>query len=236
MPVIREQLEYEGHFTQIPNAWLRDENLRIKAIRLLAQLLSPRENWSVTIRTLAKTNNCGRDMIRSAVEELEAAGYLTRKQERKPGGEFAEVTWTTTSPLPGLPASDKPASDNPAYKKTKSKKNNHKKDMPNFDLFWERYPRRVGKAEAARVWKRLDPETAREALDGAERISQDPNLPPKQYIPYPATWLNRAGWEDEPYPDRDVSRETKPAAEGPGRGDWIRQLHEAGEHFACNHD
>lgn len=236
MPVRREQLEYEGHFTQIPNEWVRDERLSLKAIGLLAQLLSHRDGWSVTIRTLAKTNNCGRDLIRAAVEELEEAGYLRREQERTPGGAFAETVWTTTSPLPGFPASGKPASDNPAYKKTISKKTNHKKHADGFDSFWEAYPRRVGKAEAQRVWKRLNTDTAEKALEGARRLAADPNLPPKQYIPYPATWLNREGWEDEPYPDRNVSRETKPAAEGPGRGDWIRQLHEAGEHFACDHD
>jgi len=236
MPVIREQLEYEGHFTQIPNAWLRDEKLSLKAIGLLAQLLTHREGWSVTIRTLAKTNNCGRDMVRSAVEELEAAGYLRRQQERKPGGEFAEVTWTTTSPLPGLPASGEPASDNPAYKKNNPKKNNSKKHMPSFETFWETYPRRVGKAEAERTWKRLDPETAAEALAGAERISRDPNLPPKQFIPYPATWLNRAGWADEPYPDRNVSRETKPAADIPGRDDWKKWYHDQDDHVFCDHD
>ena len=28
-----------------------------------------------------------------------------------------------------------------------------------------------------------------------------------QYVPYPATWLNRQGWLDEPYPARERSKE-----------------------------
>ena len=39
-------------------------------------------------------------------------------------------------------------------------------------------------------------------LDGAVRLASDPNLPETQFIPYPSTWLNREGWNDEPYPDK----------------------------------
>ena len=47
---------------------------------------------------------------------------------------------------------------------------------------------------------RANPE---EIVSAAEALAKDPNLPPKQFIPHPATWLNRDGWEDEPYPAGD---------------------------------
>jgi hypothetical protein len=40
----------------------------------------------------------------------------------------------------------------------------------------------------------------------AHRIANDPNLPEPQFIPHPATWLDRAGWEDAPYPDRHTGK------------------------------
>lgn len=77
-----------------------------------------------------------------------------------------------------------------------------------FTDFWNVYPRRVGKAAALSAYRKAvhdsDPETINA---GARRLAQDPNLPPQQYVPHPATWLNRNGWEDEPYPERQKTRD-----------------------------
>jgi predicted transcriptional regulator len=45
-----------------------------------------------------------------------------------------------------------------------------------------------------------------EMMDGVRRLAADPNLPEKQFIPHPATWLRRCGWLDEPYPERHERR------------------------------
>ena len=72
-----------------------------------------------------------------------------------------------------------------------------------FDDFWNTYPRKVGKQKArakyAAAAKRADEETI---IAGAQRLATDPNLPERQYIPHPTTWLERDGWEDEPLPPR----------------------------------
>lgn len=72
-----------------------------------------------------------------------------------------------------------------------------------FDEFWSAYPRKVGKQKArvkyAAAAKRADEETI---IAGAQRLATDPNLPERQYIPHPTTWLERDGWEDEPLPPR----------------------------------
>ena len=69
-----------------------------------------------------------------------------------------------------------------------------------FDRFWVTYPRRVGKADArkafAKAFAKLG-ENAEQVLSGAlERAKAGWTDP--QFIPHPATWLNREGWEDEP--------------------------------------
>lgn len=67
-----------------------------------------------------------------------------------------------------------------------------------FDEFWQIYPRRVAKKEAQKAWKKIEPEKIPLILEAVERqkkggaLSREP-----QYIPHPATWLNRGQWEDE---------------------------------------
>ncbi len=80
-----------------------------------------------------------------------------------------------------------------------------------FDEFWGLYPRKVGKDKARTAYRsacrRSDEQTV---IDGARRLRDDPNLPETQFIPHPATWLTRGGWEDEPLPPRDGRPATAP--------------------------
>lgn len=80
-----------------------------------------------------------------------------------------------------------------------------------FQSFYTAYPRKVGKEAARKAYAKA----ARRAggfadiNEGARRFAADPNLPTdRQFIPYPATWLNRDGWEDEPLPPRADARRT----------------------------
>ncbi len=75
-----------------------------------------------------------------------------------------------------------------------------------FDKFYKAYPRHAGKDAAQRKFttivksKKVTPE---QIIAGAKRLAADPNLPAKNFIPYPATWLHAGGWADEPLPPRD---------------------------------
>lgn len=79
-----------------------------------------------------------------------------------------------------------------------------------FDEFWDAYPRKVGKKKArakfAAAVKAAG--SAQRVIDGALRLAADPNLPEKQFIPHPTTWMERGGWDDEPLPDRTPTRRT----------------------------
>ena len=75
------------------------------------------------------------------------------------------------------------------------------KQQDRFDTFWEEYPRKRSKGQAEKTWIKLDPDDATfecilEGLDNAKR-SIDWQKDGGQYIPYPSTWLNAKGWEDE---------------------------------------
>ncbi|WP_458116986.1 hypothetical protein [Arthrobacter sp. D2-10] len=72
-----------------------------------------------------------------------------------------------------------------------------------FEVFWQEYPRKVGKAAAEKVFKREALKHGADSIiEGARRLAQDPNLPEAQFIPHASTWLGRGGWEDEPLPSR----------------------------------
>jgi len=204
MPIIRGRHSFDDQFTQIPNAWLRDSRLSLKAIGLLAQLLSHSPGWSVSIAQLARANDCGLDLIRNAVKELEGCGYLERSQKRI-NNKFGEAIYRTTDPS-GFPSSGFPSSGNPTPKNKKIKNNNNKKYDDLFNEFWEAYPRKIGKATAKKAFDKLVDAQAL-AVAGARRLAHDPNLPPVQYIPHPTTWLNREGWLDDTYAPREKSKE-----------------------------
>lgn len=211
MPIIRARHNFDTNFTTVPNVWVRDPRISLKAKGLLVQLMSHTPGWTVSIGSLAQANDCGRDSIRSAVIELEEAGYLIRSQERTDDGQFAEVVWRTNDPS-DKPLSENPTTDNPTPKKNNSKEEQSKEVPSNkfedeFERFWALYPRKVEKLEARKAFIKAFTQYGSDVLDGVRRLSLDPNLPPKQYVPYPASWLNAGGWTNEPYPEREKSKD-----------------------------
>lgn len=73
-----------------------------------------------------------------------------------------------------------------------------------FDQFWERYPKKAGKPPAKKAFAKLikDQETLDRVLHSIDQHLEQGawDLSEKQFIPHPATWLNRHGWEDEIVP------------------------------------
>ena len=221
MPLIRGYHEFDDQFAQIPNAWLRDSRLSLKAIGLLAQILSHSPGWAMSIVSLAGQNQVGKDQIRSAIAELEKFGYLKREQTRDESNRFAETIWTPSDPA-GFPSSAFPTSGNPTVKNNNIKKTNIKNneriysdsESSEFDTFWNLYPKKVDKGAAIRAFRRaLKRETLSRILEGAKAFAEDPNLPEKQFIKNPATWLNADAWLNPPLPAR--SKTDKKAIE-----DW----------------
>lgn len=70
-----------------------------------------------------------------------------------------------------------------------------------FAAFWTAYPKKRNKGQAEKAFEKVAPdEQLMEAiLTSIERAKKSAQwLKEKgQYIPYPATWLNAKGWEDE---------------------------------------
>lgn len=87
--------------------------------------------------------------------------------------------------------------------------------MSDFEKFWEIYPKKLDKGAARRAWttaiKKAEPELI---IERAKAYADDPNLPEKRYIKYPASWLNAEAWENGPLPSRGTKQDkTKKAIE-----------------------
>jgi hypothetical protein len=128
-----------------------------------------------------------------------------RSEERERGekGYLGGYTYTTQDPT-----QDNPTQDNPLLKNNITKNNNLKNNEriysdSEFDSFWESYPKKVDKGAALRAFRRAiknqDPAVV---IAGAKAYAEDPNLPEKQFIKNPATWLNAQSWANGPLPKR----------------------------------
>ena len=75
------------------------------------------------------------------------------------------------------------------------------KQQQMFDAFWEAYPRKRSKGQAEKTWTKLNPndELLDAILTGLENAKRSTQWQKDggQFIPYPSTWLNAKGWEDE---------------------------------------
>ena len=115
------RVERTSDYTVMSNYHLRDKRLSLKAKGLLSQMLSLPEDWDYTLAGLCYINRESKDAIRTAIRELEQAGYIRRRQTTDSGGKFAGNEYTIyerpQEPLSGEPSSEKPASGNPTTEK-----------------------------------------------------------------------------------------------------------------------
>lgn len=219
--IYRGKLSFEQGFTRIPNEWLRDNRISMKGKGLLAYLLSHEVGYTITLGQIERETADGRHAIRSAMDELISAGYLAKQRTHDERGWNAGLAWFLQDPNPKSenPTLENPTLENrPTLEENLKEKNTSKRSYPQgelegaFKVFWTLYPRKVEKIAARKAFAKAVGEVgAQVVLDGVRRLADDPNLPPKQYVKHPASWLNSGGWEDEPFPERELTAEEKQA-------------------------
>ena len=148
------RVERNTGYTVMSNHHLRNKELSLKAKGLLSQMLSLPEDWDYTLAGLSYINRESIDAIRTAVWELEKAGYITRRQGRDEKGKMTAIEYTiyeqpqppeldcpvlenptADKPILENPTPDNPTSENPTQlNKDIQKTNLPKKEKSNTDL------------------------------------------------------------------------------------------------------
>ena len=147
------RVERNKGYTVMSNHHLRNKDLTLKAKGLLSQMLSLLEDWDYTLAGLSHINRESIDAIRTAVWELEKAGYITRRQGRDEKGKMTAIEYTIyeqpqspelekpilENPTAGNPVLENPTTGNPTSEnpmqiiKEEQKTNLSKKEKPNTD-------------------------------------------------------------------------------------------------------
>ena len=142
------RVERNSGYTVMSNHHLRNKELTLKAKGLLSQMLSLPEDWDYTLAGLSHINRESIDAIRTAVWELEKAGYILRRQGRDEKGKMTAIEYTIyeqpqpmlENPIPGKPMLENPTTDNPTSEnptqlnKDRSRTNLPKKEKSITDL------------------------------------------------------------------------------------------------------
>jgi hypothetical protein len=198
---------------QIPYDLINREAVEVlrtaDAIALFVVMAAKPEGWVFRKEALKRRLGMGEHRYRSAMSELEKAGFVSYEVKRDDNGQLAgRVIWfSQVTEASVIHASVEPTlgqstliENREDYAKTVLLENRDKTldQFPDFDEFWKLYPRRIAKNKAFLKWRRLKTDQRRAALDHLNRQPfADVDL---QFVPHPTTYLNQERWIDESDP------------------------------------
>lgn len=211
------------NYTVMSNYHLKDANMSFKAKGLLSMMLSLPDDWDYSIKGIISISKENKTSIQSTLKELEENKYLKRTRKQNEKGQFGYIYDIYEKPWVGKPCIENLVTDNLCTEnmpqintniQSTNKQNTKKINTPynppkgggedleeKFKKFWEEYPKKVSKGNAEKWFKKHKPTNELvdlmiekiKQLKETEQWKKDKG----QFIPYPATWLNAKGWEDE---------------------------------------
>ena len=181
------------------------------------------EFWMGSERLAAKVRMTGgnvrkrlREMAKDGALEIISEGggaMATRYRLLMDSEEFPPVyDWSRRFDAGSRPGNATPRVDRTRESRyqdarTKRELNSQPQLINTFDDFWQRYPRKVARNAAQKIWDRMpgvDQDRAlvavihfRDCFDQALSLGADKD-DVKQFTPHPATWLNQGRFEDDP--------------------------------------
>lgn len=204
-----------ANFTIVSNNIINDKRLSWKAKGVFSYLYSKPDDWDFSSARMKEDSSDGRDLLLSALKELETAGYL--KRHKLPSG---KVEYSLDfEPKPENPIqAKKPDPENPYVGKSlrgKSRPISNTEDTSNtereskteqlaaleesFRLFWEAYPNKIAKPVCLKWWLKKKPsgEALAAIMAGLASWKKVPQWTKDKgsFIPHPYTWLNQERWE-----------------------------------------
>ena len=95
------KLDFDAHYAQIPNTWLRDSRLKLEELGYLVHLMSHAPGFLLSPNSVGKHYGIGRMRVYSIVEKLEELGYLqqTNPKREKATGRIVARRWVICDPF-----------------------------------------------------------------------------------------------------------------------------------------
>jgi len=140
-------------------------------------------------RNFAKRNNMSRQRLRTFLKKLEKTNMIRLKSN--PDITHAVIIGYST--YNDFKSNQQKPTYNPIIKKKESKNKESNKD---FDLFWEHYPKKVGKKKVQDKFN-LNNYPIDLIIKNIELQKKSDQWQNQQYIPNPETYLNQERWTDE---------------------------------------
>ncbi len=213
------------NFTISANEVPRRTDLSARAKGLHSYLMTLPADWKLYREELYTHFTEGRDAINTAFKELEKAGYI-KKTRLKENGKFAGWDYSVyeTSTINGLsehgkPDSGKPRTENPQLLSTDIILSTDEPNIPTpkekrederFLVFYQNYPRKVGKKKARIAFNKVmkEGDTLDSILSKLKTYEKqiEINKTEEKYIKHPASFLNCLE-------DYEAEEEKKPVSE-----------------------
>lgn len=163
MAVIR--VNKSKNYTVMSNYHLREREMSLKAKGLLSLMLSLPNDWNYTIEGLVTICKENETAVKSTLNELKDFGYLEILKIQNQKGQFEYQYNIYEKPQSKKPEVENPGVENPSVENqgqlNTNKQNTKKEDIPSskdeelrnhFELIWNIYPNKKGKAKALQLY------------------------------------------------------------------------------------
>lgn len=212
--------EVEANFTIVPNQVIYNRELSSDARFLWLYLRSHKVGYALGYRQMSLELGWSEVTVRKHLNALNAAGLVdvqaTREGSRN--GKLGIRLLLNPQPIKSEGSKSEGSKSMGLNKTIKTNKTTKETTLaqdrlePAFSEFWKAYPRKVGKVAAkiafTKAWRALEASgEPTDILTGVALFAKDPNKPSKEFLPHPSTWLNEGRWDDEPYPEREKTKE-----------------------------
>lgn len=136
----------------------------------------------------------------SVTEGCHALKVRSSRTERRPNHPQPSDKQLLEDSSPAAASSEQQAEAAPVQTKSGSEKTDH--HLRAFGAFWSNYPKKRDREEAKKAWiaaieRGVDP---KHMVDGAQQYARDRAGQDPKFTKYPATWLNKGCYDDEPDP------------------------------------
>lgn len=202
------------NFTIVSNE-IHKHGLSLRAVGLYGYICSKPDGWDFSIAGTASQVKEGKDAIRSAIKELEVAGFLQCQQMRNSDGSMGESIWQVYNSPSEKPETAEPSTgasrlSNTVLSKTRERGKNSlslsfEKSIELADGFIKEQADKFGVKETA-IRKSCDKYFMAKSDEG-KRVS----------LPGLALWLTREKWDED---DFTTAKQNQMARDAIMNGEW----------------